>query len=64
LPQVKKLRIDEHLLSFPASFPAFNSVASATNFVFVLSLALALSERSNRFVCDFSFCGFVTPLLK
>jgi hypothetical protein len=64
LLQVKKLRIDEHLLSFAASFPAFNSVASATNFVFVLSLALALSERNNRFLVERGFCGFVTPLLK
>jgi hypothetical protein len=64
LPHVRKLRVDEHLLSFPASFPAFNSTASATNFVFVFNRAFALSERNNRFVCDFSFCGFVTPLLK
>jgi hypothetical protein len=64
LPHVRKLRIDEHLASFPASFPAFNSTASATSFVFVFNRAFALSERSNRFLIGSGFCGFVTPLLK
>jgi hypothetical protein len=52
------------LATFAASFPAFNSTASATNFVFVFNRAFALSERNNRFLVERGFCGFVTPLLK
>jgi hypothetical protein len=53
-----------NLSSLAASFPAFNSTASATNFVFVFNRAFALSERSSRFLVGNTFCGFVAPLLK